>query len=99
MVRVTPNAVWPHATAGHVEDGNPPNKILDNVPIVYIHLCDADLIVNKSEFPRGVVILNDHPAPFNTKTEEIPLHPGAGDPRQVHITANVAWPTGFVVLW
>lgn len=95
--KVTPNGMWTDATFGEVEGSK--GKKTTNIPIVFIPMCPANPTINKNEFPNGVVILNDHPKPFNAGTIMLNEHRSSASTTQIDIGHNVAWPTGKVVLW
>jgi hypothetical protein len=95
--KVTPYGMWTDAIFGEVEGVK--GKKTTHVPIVFIPLCPANPTINKSEFPNGVVVLNDYPKPFNSETIALNEQRVAADSVQIIIGHNVEWPTGTVVLW
>jgi hypothetical protein len=96
--KVTPYGMWTNATFGEVDGSRGKDK---NIPVVFIPICPANPTINKSEFPSGLVILNDCPKPFNSETIELDEQRVASGTNQLQINIghNVAWPSGTVVLW
>ncbi len=96
---VTPNALWPQATIGKVEPLVPPPQKQENVPIVVIPVCPAELTVEKSQYPTGVIILNENPIPNDAIPIEINCRKRPGPSELVKLSENVGWPFGEIVLW
>ncbi len=96
-VQVTPIGIWPIATAGEV---NHHGKSLGVLPIVRIYLCPATVTVNKSEFPLGVILLNDSPPPNNMATYDFRYVRDPTGSQQVFLMNNAGWPwCNKVALW
>jgi hypothetical protein len=94
-VEVTPNGIWPIATAGLVKHQG--ERVL---PIVRILMCPAIVTVYRTEFPEGVILCNDYPPPNNMKTYLFRTVLGTGSSEEVILTNNAGWPwCNKVLFW
>lgn len=87
--------MWPIAVTGTVKwQGNPV------LPIVRVRLCPATVTVTKTEYPEGVILLNDYPPPESVASQDFAYIEEAGESVQVDICANAGWPwCNIVILW
>ena len=94
MVTVTPYRIWPEAKFAKVTGGGQPREY---VPVVQIFWTPADLTIYKSQYPNGVVLLNEIPLPSNANPIELPEEATNQSQIPVNITDNAGWPNGTVV--
>ena len=110
---VTPNGKWkdsPFATVVVHKPPPGPNDSYSHVPIRIVRWADAATEIRSSDFPKGVVLVNelalreDHSntettvgdLKFNIRIVQPPVPPGKED---VAIIKNVGWPSGEIILW
>jgi hypothetical protein len=93
-VTVTPYRIWPQAKFAKVTGGGKPR---DHVPVVQIFWTPADLTVYKSQYPNGVIFINEEPIPSNANPIQLPEQATSQTQIQVTVTDNAGWPSGSVV--
>jgi hypothetical protein len=97
VLQVIPNGMWPVAISGEVKRHG---QSLGTLPIVRIFLCPATVTVDRTEFPMGVILLNDYPEPNNMTTYDFRYVENASATQQVFLMNNAGWPfCNKVVLW
>lgn len=93
-VTVTPYRIWPEAKFAKVTGGGKPR---DYVPVVQIFWTPADLTIYESQYPNGVILLNEEPIPSNANPIQLPEQTTTQSQTVVNVIQNAGWPHGNVV--
>jgi hypothetical protein len=94
--KITPSESWLSARVGTVVEGG---RTHENVPIVQITMTPATVTVRKSDYPSGVILINENTRPSDISEIELPLEYTQSNIKQIHIVENIGWPCGVVVLF
>jgi hypothetical protein len=104
---IPPGSTWRHASHSKVNEIPPLPPY--NVPIEQIEHTPAHIEVHKTDYPNGVMFVNENQRPDHHSIERAHAHPQHGrefifeevPPGQNMITViipnNVGWPTGRII--
>ncbi len=94
--RATPNRPWPNADVCEVAEGGTSHS---DIPILRIIWTPATITIRRSQYPDGVVILNDNAIPTYSGSIELPLKETNNDEEEIPVVFNGGWPNGHIVLF
>ena len=98
MATVTPYTIWPLAEFSDVDMDQGPT--IPNVPIEQIYWTPAKLKIQRSQYPNGVVLLNETPLPSHAQSIDLEqiVVPSNENEIDVDILSNAGWPHGKVII-
>jgi hypothetical protein len=96
LAKATPNRPWPNADVCEVAEGETSHT---DIPILRIIWTPATITIRRSQYPDGVVILNDNAIPTYSGSIDLPLKETRKDEEEIPVTYNGGWPNGHIVLF